>query len=181
MKAVVCQEPYNLTIEERPAPMAAPGEVIVRVRRVGLCGTDYHIYAGRHPFLAYPRVMGHELSGEVEHVSDMSPFHVGQQVAINPYLTCGTCIACRKDKPNACVNIRVLGVHTDGGMAELLAVPESALLDATGLTLDQAAMIEFLAIGAHALPRRHRRACWWWARGRSALPAGCSRVPTVRK
>lgn len=153
MKAVVCREPYNLTIEERPAPEAAPGEVIVRIRRVGLCGTDYHIYAGQHPFLAYPRVMGHELAGEVEHVPDGSAFHIGQQVAINPYLTCGTCIACRKDKPNACVNIRVLGVHTDGGMAELLAVPESALLDATGLTLDQAAMIEFLAIGAHAVAR----------------------------
>ncbi|RYD26935.1 MAG: dehydrogenase, partial [Lysobacteraceae bacterium] len=153
MKAVVCREPYDLTIEERPVPKAAPGEAIVRIRRVGLCGTDYHIYAGRHPFLAYPRVMGHELAGEVEHVAGRSAFHVGQRVAINPYLTCGTCVACRKDKPNACVNIQVLGVHTDGGMAELLAVPDSALLDATGLTLDQAAMIEFLAIGAHAVAR----------------------------
>lgn len=153
MKAVVCREPYKLTIEERSAPQAAPGEVVVRIRRVGLCGTDYHIYAGRHPFLSYPRVMGHELAGEVARVSNISAFHVGQRVAINPYLTCGTCIACRKDKPNACVNIQVLGVHIDGGMVELLAVPESALLDATGLTLDQAAMIEFLAIGAHAVAR----------------------------
>lgn len=120
---------------------------------MGLCGTDYHIFSGRHPFLAYPRVMGHELSGEVHGAPEGSPFHVGQTVAINPYIACGTCIACRKDKPNACVNISVLGVHADGGMAEYLAVPQRAVMDATGLSLDQAAMMEFLAIGAHAVAR----------------------------
>ncbi|WP_448663895.1 zinc-binding alcohol dehydrogenase family protein [Sphingomonas sp. CJ20] len=153
MKAVVCREPFRLDIEERPLPVAQPGEIIVRIRRVGLCGTDYHIYAGRHPFLAYPRVMGHELAGEVHTAPPGSRFQPGQRIAINPYIACGTCIACRKDKPNACVNIRVLGVHGDGGMAEFVAVPESAVLDATGLTLDQAAMMEFLAIGAHAVAR----------------------------
>jgi 2-desacetyl-2-hydroxyethyl bacteriochlorophyllide A dehydrogenase len=153
MKAVVCCEPYSLAIEERPEPEARAGELIVRIRRIGLCGTDYHIFAGRHPFLAYPRVMGHELSGEVQVAPPGSQFRVGQVVAINPYLPCGTCIACRKGKPNACMQIRVLGVHADGGMAELLAVPEAAVLDAEGLTLDQAAMMDFLAIGAHAVSR----------------------------
>lgn len=153
MKAVVCLKPFDLAVEERPAPVPAQGEVLVRIRRVGLCGTDYHIYGGRHPFLAYPRVMGHELAGEVDRAPPGSSFQPGQRVAINPYLACGTCIACRKSKPNACVNIRVLGVHVDGGMAEWLSVPESALLDADGLTLEQAAMIEFLAIGAHAVAR----------------------------
>jgi 2-desacetyl-2-hydroxyethyl bacteriochlorophyllide A dehydrogenase len=153
MKTVVCREPFALAVEERPAPVPAPGEAIVRIRRVGLCGTDYHIYAGRHPFLAYPRVMGHELSGEIHSVPDGSAFRPGQIVAINPYIACGTCIACRNGKPNACVRISVLGVHADGGMAEFLAVPERALLAADGLTLDQAAMIEFLAIGAHAVAR----------------------------
>lgn len=153
MKAVICQEPFSLNVEERPAPTAKAGEVIVRIRRVGLCGTDYHIFSGRHPYLAYPRVMGHELSGEVTHAAESSGFRTGQIVAINPYLACGTCIACGKGKPNACVYIRVLGVHVDGGMTEFLSVPEAAVLDASGLTLDQAAMMEFLAIGAHAVAR----------------------------
>lgn len=153
MKVVVCSEPYRLGIEERPAPEIGPGEVLIRIRRIGLCGTDYHIFAGRHPYLTYPRVMGHELGGEVELVPAGSAFAPGQVVSINPYLACGTCIACRKNKPNACTRIEVLGVHTDGGMCELISVPESAVIDATGLTLDQAAMIEFLAIGAHAVAR----------------------------
>jgi 2-desacetyl-2-hydroxyethyl bacteriochlorophyllide A dehydrogenase len=153
MRAVVCQEPFMLDVVERPAPEAGLGEVLVRIRRIGLCGTDFHIFAGRHPYLAYPRVMGHELAGEVETAPAGSTFRRGQRVAINPYLACATCVACRKGKPNACVSIRVLGVHVDGGMCELLAVPEQAVLDASGLTLDQAAMIEFLAIGAHGVAR----------------------------
>jgi len=153
MKAAVCQEPFNLRMVDRATPERSEGEVLVRIKRVGLCGTDYHIFAGRHPFLAYPRVIGHELSGEVAAADPGSRFREGQLVAINPYLSCGTCIACRKGKPNACVNIRVLGVHTDGGMCELLSVPESALVDATGLTPDQAAMLEFLSVGAHAVAR----------------------------
>lgn len=153
MKSIVCREPFSLSVEDRPAPVAKDDELIIRIRRVGLCGTDYHIFAGRHPFLAYPRVMGHELAGEVHAAPEGSSFQVGQIIAVNPYLACGTCIACRRGKPNACVNISVLGVHADGGMAEFLAVPQRAVIDATGLTLDQAAMMEFLAIGAHAVAR----------------------------
>ena len=153
MKAVICEEPHRLGVVDRTAPIVADGEVLIRIRSVGLCGTDYHIFAGRHPFLAYPRVMGHELAGEVQQAPPGSRFRPGQIVAVNPYMACGTCIACRKGKPNACTNIRVLGVHVDGGMCEQLAVPESSVLDATGLTLDQAAMIEFLAIGSHAVAR----------------------------
>ncbi len=153
MKTIVCQEPYLLQVAEREEPVAGPADVLVRIRRVGLCGTDYHIYAGRHPYLSYPRVMGHELAGEVVRAPRGSALTVGQRVAINPYLSCGACGACRKGKPNACLNISVLGVHADGGMCELIAVPESAVIDAAGLPLDHAAMIEFLAIGAHAVAR----------------------------
>ena len=153
MKTVICEEPHRLGLVERPAPIIGDGEVLIRIRSIGLCGTDYHIFSGRHPFLAYPRVMGHELAGEVEQASPGSQFCPGQIIAINPYLACGVCVACRKGKPNACTKISVLGVHADGGMCELLAVPETAVLDATGLTLDQAAMIEFLAIGSHAVAR----------------------------
>jgi len=170
MKAVVCEEPFDLRLVDRTAPEAAEGEVLVRIQRVGLCGTDYHIFAGRHPFLAYPRVIGHELSGQVVAAGAGSRFSEGQLVAINPYLSCGTCIACRKGKPNACVNIRVLGVHADGGLCELLTVPESALIDATGLTPDQAAMLEFLAVGAHAVARSRI------GRGERALVVGAGPI-----
>ena len=132
---------------------AAVGIAGVRIHRVGLCGTDYHIFAGRHPFLSYPRVIGHELAGEVVDAPVGSQLREGQLVAINPYLSCGSCIACRKGRPNACVHVQVLGVHSDGGMCELLSVPERAVIDATGLTPDQAAMLEFLAVGAHAVAR----------------------------
>lgn len=155
MKVVVCREPLDLAILERPAPSPRAGEVLVRIRRIGLCGTDYHIFCGRHPYLAYPRVMGHELAGDVLEAPPGSPLRIGQTVAINPYLACETCVACRKGKPNACAKIQVLGVHADGGMCELIAVPERAIVDASGLTLDQAAMVEFLAIGAHAVSRAH--------------------------
>ncbi|MEP7006012.1 MAG: zinc-binding alcohol dehydrogenase family protein [Sphingomonas bacterium] len=153
MRIIVCHAPFDVGIATAPEPVASEGEVLVRIRRVGLCGTDYHIFAGRQPFLTYPRVMGHELAGEIESAPEGSTFRKGQVVAINPYLDCGTCIACRRGKPNACANIRVLGVHVDGGMCEMIAVPERAVIDATGLTLDQAAMLEFLAIGAHAVSR----------------------------
>ena len=153
MRVVVCQAPFTVRIADLPEPKAGEKELLVRIRRVGLCGTDFHIFAGRHPFLSYPRVMGHELAGEIENAPKSSPFRKGQIVAINPYLDCGVCLACRRGKPNACANIRVLGVHVDGGMCDLIAVPERAVIDATGLTLDQAAMLEFLAIGAHAVGR----------------------------
>ena len=123
------------------------------MRRVGICGTDYHIYGGKHPFLEYPRLIGHELAGEVAEAPPGSRFAVGQVVTVNPYMSCGTCRACRRGKPNCCARISVLGVHADGGMCEWLSVPETAVIDAGGLSLDQAAMVEFLAIGAHAVRR----------------------------
>ena len=153
MKALVCAEPFDLRLETREPPRPAAGEVLLRMRRVGLCGTDYHIYAGKHPFLEYPRLIGHELAGEVVEAPSGSRLAVGQVVTVNPYLPCGTCRACRRGKPNCCAAIRVLGVHVDGGLCEWLTVPEAAVVDATGLTLDQAAMVEFLAIGAHAIRR----------------------------
>jgi 2-desacetyl-2-hydroxyethyl bacteriochlorophyllide A dehydrogenase len=155
---IICERPLALRVAEREPPRRASDALLVRIRRVGLCGTDYHIYAGNQPFLSYPRVMGHELAGEVVEAPLGSAFRPGQAVTINPYLACGHCVACRAGKPNCCARIAVLGVHTDGGMAELIAVPESAAIDATGLTPEQAAMVEFLAIGAHAAARARLRA-----------------------
>jgi 2-desacetyl-2-hydroxyethyl bacteriochlorophyllide A dehydrogenase len=153
MKALICEEPGRLSLVSRPDPVPGAGEVLVRIRRVGVCGTDFHIFQGKHPFLAYPRVMGHELSGTVEIAPAGSSLKSGQNVYIVPYLSCGVCVSCRRGVTNACQNIAVIGVHRDGGMAELLCVPEQNVIPAGGASLDDAAMIEFLAIGAHGVKR----------------------------
>lgn len=147
-----CVEPGRFELREAPVPQTAPeGWALVDIAAVGLCGTDYHIFAGKHPYLEYPRVIGHELSGRlVEAAGDMP---AGSLVVINPYLSCGTCRACRRGKPNCCMQIQVLGVHRDGGLCGRIAVPVQNLYPAEGLSETQAAMVEFLAIGAHAVAR----------------------------
>jgi 2-desacetyl-2-hydroxyethyl bacteriochlorophyllide A dehydrogenase len=153
MDALICSEPGKLHLETRPAPVSEPGDALVRPRRVGICGTDYHIVEGKHPFLDYPRVMGHELAVEVVETLEGSALSPGEICVVNPYLSCGHCIACRAGKANCCASISVLGVHQDGGMAELLSLPAGNLLPAPGLSADACATVEFLAIGAHAVRR----------------------------
>jgi 2-desacetyl-2-hydroxyethyl bacteriochlorophyllide A dehydrogenase len=153
MKAIVCEEPGRLALAERPEPRAREGEVLVRMRRAGVCGTDFHIFRGKQPFLSYPRVIGHELAGEVVEAPPGSALRSGQTVAILPYLSCLRCVACRRGKTNCCQNIRVLGVHVDGGLCDYLAVPERNVVPVGGLSVDQAAMIEFLSISAHGVRR----------------------------
>ena len=149
MACGVCVDPGTFAVETRPTPAKAPeGHRLVDIAAVGLCGTDYHIFEGKHPFLDYPRVIGHELSGHIVDGPD-----AGMLVVVNPYVSCGECRACRRGKPNCCTRIAVLGVHRDGGMCARIAVPEGNLYPATGLTAEQAAMVEFLAIGAHAVAR----------------------------
>lgn len=149
MTCGVCVAPGQFALEQRPRPQTAPeGWVLVDIARIGICGTDYHIFEGKHPYLDYPRVIGHELSG---HIAE-GPAK-GQLVVINPYVSCGSCRACRRGKPNCCARIAVLGVHRDGGMCARIAVPETNLYPAEGLSAQQAAMVEFLAIGAHAVAR----------------------------
>jgi 2-desacetyl-2-hydroxyethyl bacteriochlorophyllide A dehydrogenase len=152
MRAGVVVEPGTFAVQDRPVITEVPdGWVLINICAVGLCGTDYHIFEGKHPFLEYPRVIGHELSGRV--VEDTDYWSAGDLVVVNPYLSCGTCRACKRGKPNCCSNIEVLGVHRDGGLVPQLAVPSENLYAADGLTPLQAAMVEFLAIGAHAVRR----------------------------
>jgi 2-desacetyl-2-hydroxyethyl bacteriochlorophyllide A dehydrogenase len=153
MRALLCENPGKLTVVERPRPSPKEGEALVRVRRAGVCGTDLHIFEGSHPYLNYPRIIGHELSGEVVETGAGCAIKVGQQVYVMPYLSCGVCVACRRGKTNCCERIAVLGVHVDGGMADYICIPEQNLAAADGVTLDEAAMVEFLAIGAHAVRR----------------------------
>lgn len=147
-----CIEPGRFELIRRPLPTEAPdGSALVDIAAVGLCGTDYHIFSGKHPYLAYPRVIGHELSGRL--VGPAGDMAAGTLVVVNPYISCGRCRACRKGKPNCCERIEVLGVHRDGGLCARIAVPVGNLYAADGLTEIQAAMVEFLAIGAHAVGR----------------------------
>ena len=152
MTCGVCVEPGLFELREMPLPAEAPaGWALVDICAVGICGTDYHIFEGKHPYLNYPRVIGHELSGRL--VADAAGLGAGDLVVVNPYVSCGTCHACKRGKPNCCEKIEVLGVHRDGGMSARIAVPEGNLYPAEGLTEIQAAMVEFLSIGAHAVAR----------------------------
>lgn len=170
MYALVCSRPGELNFESRPAPHRQPDEVLVKPLRIGICGTDYHIYEGKHPFLEYPRVMGHELAVEVIEAPHGAGHVPGDICVVNPYLSCGTCIACRSGKPNCCVRISVLGVHRDGGMATRLSLPAGNLIAAAGLSVDACATVEFLAIGAHAVRRSNAKA------GQRALVVGAGPI-----
>jgi 2-desacetyl-2-hydroxyethyl bacteriochlorophyllide A dehydrogenase len=153
MDALVCVKPGVLRVMQRPRAVRGADEVLVKPLRIGICGTDYHIFEGNQPFLDYPRVMGHELAVEVVEAPEGTGLSVGTTCVVNPYLNCGQCGACRKGKPNCCEKLAVLGVHRDGGMTSLLSLPARNLIPAQGLSADQCAMVEFLAIGAHAVRR----------------------------
>jgi 2-desacetyl-2-hydroxyethyl bacteriochlorophyllide A dehydrogenase len=158
MLTVICNEPGSLTAIETAKPVRASGEILIRIKRVGVCGTDLHIFTGNQPYLEYPRVMGHEFSGVVEETDSASDLKSGDVVYVMPYLSCGTCIACRQGKTNCCTRIQVLGVHCDGAFTEYLSIPHAFVHKAVGVSLDQAAMIEFLSIGAHAVRRSNIQA-----------------------
>lgn len=153
MRAIQCTAPEKLALVDAPRPELKPGWVRVAIKHVGICGTDYHIFEGKHPFLRYPRVMGHELAVEVVEAPEGAGLTPGDICVVNPYLACGDCVACRKGRPNCCATVSVLGVHQDGGMTGLLSLPPGHLVRAEGLSLDACAAVEFLAIGAHAVRR----------------------------
>ncbi|MFC0561657.1 zinc-binding alcohol dehydrogenase family protein [Halalkalibacter alkalisediminis] len=153
MRVISCQEPNVLIEKTEELTERSVGEVLIEIKRIGICGTDLHAYRGNQPFFTYPRVLGHELAGVVFEADTDSALTVGDQVTVIPYLECGTCIACRNGKPNCCTDMKVLGVHLDGGMKEIIRVPENHVLKVDQISLDEAAMVEPLSIGAHAVRR----------------------------
>ena len=159
MKTIRLEEPGRLALlsTDKPSPTSIrPGEALVRVHRVGVCGTDIHAFNGRQPFFSYPRILGHELGVEVIAVEDPAGgLKPGDRCSVEPYINCGKCIACRRGKSNCCVKLQVLGVHIDGGMREEFVVPSRKLHLSRNLTLDQLALVETLCIGCHALERAH--------------------------
>jgi 2-desacetyl-2-hydroxyethyl bacteriochlorophyllide A dehydrogenase len=157
MRAVQLRQPSQFDVIALPAPPdPGPGQALVRTLRIGVCGTDLHAYRGRQPFFEYPRILGHELAVEVLALgpdTDTTGVRIGDRCAVEPYLNCGTCIACRRGKPNCCASLQTLGVHTDGGMRDQWLVPAHKLHPANDLDLDALALIETLGIGAHAVDR----------------------------
>ena len=153
VETLVCSEPGRLHLEWPPAPRPAEGQGRVRPLQAGICGTDFQSSRASTPFLDYPRVMGHELAVEIVDAPDASVLAPGEVCVVNPYLSCGQCVACRNGKPNCCARISVLGVHQDGGMAELLSLPAANLIQRPASPPDQCATVELLAIGAHAVRR----------------------------
>jgi 2-desacetyl-2-hydroxyethyl bacteriochlorophyllide A dehydrogenase len=153
MNSLVCAHPGKFEYKQSERPVLTPGNAIIKIRRIGICGTDLHAFRGTQPYFNYPRVLGHELSGDLVEADGAPGFTIGERVTFIPYINCEKCIACRSGKPNCCVNIQVCGVHTDGGMAEYYSIPSRLLVHGEGLSYDELALIEPLAIGAHGIRR----------------------------
>ncbi|GGH32795.1 alcohol dehydrogenase [Dyadobacter endophyticus] len=153
MNTLVCVTPGEFDYREAERPELTPRRTIIKIKRVGICGTDLHAFEGTQPFFSYPRILGHELAGEIVETDGSHGFSVGESVTFIPYFNCGKCIACRNEKPNCCTSIQVFGVHIDGGMSEYVSIPSDHLVHGSGLSLDELALVEPLAIGAHGVRR----------------------------
>ncbi len=152
MKILTCTTPGEFAYGESAIPNITPGNTLLQIKRVGICGTDLHAFEGTQPFFSYPRILGHELAADIVE-TDQPGFGKGEAVTIIPYFNCGTCIACRSGKANCCTQIKVCGVHIDGAMVEYLSVPSYSLVHGEGLSYDELALVEPLAIGAHGVKR----------------------------
>lgn len=154
MKYIVCEKPGEFLLKEKKPPVRKENEALLQINKVGICGTDLHAYVGNQAFFSYPRILGHELASTVLEIDQNEKgIKAGDHVVVMPYVSCGKCIACRNGKTNCCTNITVLGVHGDGGMQQQITVSVDLLLSANHLSDDQMAIVEPLAIGAHAIRR----------------------------
>jgi 2-desacetyl-2-hydroxyethyl bacteriochlorophyllide A dehydrogenase len=160
MNTLVCQTPGHFEYKQTALPEVKPGYSLVRVRQVGVCGTDLHAFDGTQPFFTYPRILGHEIAAEYV-AGDAIGFSAGDRLTVIPYYHCGTCIACRQGKTNCCASLKVTGVHVDGAMTSHLLVPSYTLVQGEGLNDDQLALVEPLAIGAHAVERSGMQSGDW--------------------
>lgn len=155
MLSVIVDEPNRMAVQERPMPEPAHGEVRVRVRYAGICGSDLHIFHGKNPFVAYPRVIGHEFVGRITAVGDgVDRARIGQVVVVDPVISCGHCYACRVGRRNVCSQLQVIGVHRDGGFSQFACVPErNTYLVPEGMKLTSASVIEPFAVAANVTTR----------------------------
>ena len=153
MKTVILEQPGRFTLTDTASPGApGPDEVLVRVLTIGICGTDLHAFEGTQPFFTYPRILGHELAVEVLEAGDgVSEFKPGDRCAVNPYMTCGECAACTRGRTNCCAKMRVIGVHSDGGMRDRILLPAKQMYKCPTLPPAQIPLVETLGVGAHAV------------------------------
>jgi 2-desacetyl-2-hydroxyethyl bacteriochlorophyllide A dehydrogenase len=155
VRAFVISEPGRFHFEERESPQLPEGHALLRVRSVGLCGTDLSSFRGSNPLVSYPRVPGHEIAATVVELNGPAPEGItpGANVAVSPYKNCGKCSSCLRGRPNACQFNETLGVQRDGAMTELIAVPYSRLIFAGGMPLRSLGVVEPLTVGFHAVSR----------------------------
>jgi 2-desacetyl-2-hydroxyethyl bacteriochlorophyllide A dehydrogenase len=154
MRQIVLEAPRQFVGHVVPPVVRQPGEALVRVHRVVICGSDWHAFEGAQANYTFPRIIGHELGCEVLEVPDNNRgIRPGDRCAIEPHLTCGVCRPCRLNRPNCCEDMKVFGVHVDGGMRGLMNVPVERLYKSERLSYDQLSLVEFLTIGAHAVAR----------------------------
>ncbi|WP_339748658.1 zinc-binding alcohol dehydrogenase family protein [uncultured Rubinisphaera sp.] len=160
MKALQLENPKSWRMIDIPEPESpGKGEALVRVHRVGICGTDVGGYLGKMPFFSYPRIPGHELGVEVLEVgSDVTNIKVGDHCAVEPYLNCQKCYSCQRGFTNCCEHHKTLGVMCDGGLTDRILLPARKLHPANKLKSEQAALVETLAIGCHAVDRANPKA-----------------------
>jgi alcohol dehydrogenase len=160
MKTIRFDNPKSVSLIETPEPPApGPGEVQVRTHCMGVCGTDIGGYLGKFPFFSYPRIPGHELGVEVVAIGQgVTNVKVGDRCAVEPYMNCGTCFACRQGNGNCCVRLEVIGVMRDGGLRERFNIRADKLHVSTKLAYEQIALVETLAIGCHAVDRGDAKA-----------------------
>lgn len=169
MKAISCEQPGSFVNRIINVPPLRTGEVQIKIKQIGICGTDLHAYAGNQAFFSYPRILGHEIAAAVSQANGRA-FSEGEKVVVIPYIHCGSCIACRSGKTNCCETLQVLGVHTDGAMQEFLAVPEGLLIPTPQLTWTEMAMVEPLSVAAHAVKRANVK------KGDQVLVMGCGPI-----
>lgn len=150
---ILLAEPGRFQVSKGVIPDPAPGEARLRIRRIGVCGTDIHAFHGRQPFFEYPRILGHELAGEIVSINGVSDLKPGERVAVEPYLNDPESPASQKGKTNCCESLRVLGVHCDGGMRPEINLPLHKLHRASSASMDELALVEMLCIGQHAANR----------------------------
>lgn len=151
MKILRCVKPGVLEYAASDTPVPADGETLLKVRNIGICGTDLHAFDGTQPYFTYPRVLGHEISAETVESRGEDKIRAGEKVTFLPYDYCGHCVACRNGRTNCCANLKVFGVHKDGGMCEFIVVPSRLVFPSTALTFESLAIVEPLSIGAHAV------------------------------
>ena len=156
MKAIKLAEPWKVSCVDIEKPVPKPGEALIKVVAAGICGSDIGAFRGTNGLVSYPRVIGHELAGIVESIpeNNKNGIKVGDRVVVDPYLYCGHCYPCRIGRPNCCTDLKVLGVHVDGGMAEYYCHPADMLIKIPeGMSWEQAAMAEPLTISLHGIHR----------------------------